>query len=112
MSIALSGYALTGFAVSAAIAADYFIKIASQKEAALMTPSFGMGAALYVVSACAWLYAMKIMTLAQVGVLYSVVTILALAAMGVFLFEESFTWRDAAGVFFALLAVAFMGRFL
>ena len=112
MTGAAGGYALTGFAVTAAILADYFIKLASTRDASLTTWSFALGAALYVVSAGGWLFAMKVMSLAQVGVVYSVVTILALAAMGVVFFGETLTWRDGLGIALALLSVAFMGRFL
>ena len=107
-----AGVAITGFAVATAIVADYFIKVASQKEASLLTWSFMLGAGLYVVSATGWLFAMKTMTLAQVGVLYSVVTILALTAMGVIWFGETVGWREGLGIAFAVLSVLLMARFL
>ncbi len=107
-----AGIAITGFSVATAIIADYFIKVASQKEASLLTWSFLIGASLYVLSAGGWLFAMKTMTLAQVGVVYSVVTILALTAMGVIWFEEVLGWREGLGIFFALLSVLLMSRFL
>jgi undecaprenyl phosphate-alpha-L-ara4N flippase subunit ArnF len=107
-----AGIAVTGFAVATAIVADYFIKVASQREPSLLTASFALGAGLYVLSAVGWLFAMKTMTLAQVGVLYSVVTILALTAMGVVWFGETIGWREGLGIVFALLSVVLMGRFL
>lgn len=106
------GVALTGFAVATAIVADYFIKVASQKDASLLTWSFALGAGLYVLSAAGWLFAMKTMSLAQVGVIYSVVTILALTAMGVIWFEETVGWQEGLGIVFALLSVLLMARFL
>jgi undecaprenyl phosphate-alpha-L-ara4N flippase subunit ArnF len=107
-----AGIAITGFAVATAIIADFFIKTASQKEPSLLTSSFAIGAGLYVLSAVGWLFAMKTMTLAQVGVLYSVVTILALTAMGVLWFEETLGWQEVLGIVFALVSVLLMGRFL
>lgn len=107
-----AGLAITGFAVATAIVADYFIKVASQRDESLLTASFMVGAGLYVLSAGGWLFAMKTMTLAQVGVVYSVVTILALTAMGVIWFGETLGWREWLGILFALLSVALMGRFL
>lgn len=106
------GIGIVGFSVTTAIIADYFIKLASQKEASLLTWSFALGASLYVLSAGGWLFAMKTMSLAQVGVIYSVVTILALTAMGALWFGETLEWREALGVLFALLSVLLMARFL
>jgi undecaprenyl phosphate-alpha-L-ara4N flippase subunit ArnF len=106
------GIAIVGYAVATAIVADYFIKVASQKESSLLTASFALGAGLYVLSAVGWLFAMKTMTLAQVGVIYSVVTILALTAMGVVWFGETLEWRDWLGIVLAVLSVLLMARFL
>lgn len=106
------GVGIIGFSVTTAIIADYFIKLASQREASLLTWSFALGAGLYVLSAGGWLFAMKTMSLAQVGVIYSVVTILALTAMGALWFGEALEWRDGAGILLALISVVLMARFL
>lgn len=103
-------YSCATIAVVMAIAADYFIKVASVRDMPLLTWSFVLGAMLYVVSTVGWVYAMKGMSLAQVGVAYSVVTILALAAMGHFVFGEQTTTREMVGIGFAIVALVIMTK--
>lgn len=106
----IAAYGFATVAVVMAIVADYFIKVASERDASLITWSFALGALLYVFSTVGWLYAMKGMSLAQVGVAYSVVTILALVAMGHFLFGEHVGARDMVGVGFAIVALVIMAK--
>ena len=76
---------------------DYLLKLASQKENSLATAEFGGGALIYGLSAVGWVYAMKHLPLASVGVIYSVLVILFLAIMGVTMFGEKLAGAGDSG---------------
>ena len=88
---------------------DYFLKLAAINRTAPTLPFLG-GAAMYVLSAVAIVIAMRHMTLAAFGVWYSVLTILAMTALGVIVFEERLTPRDMLGIGLAIGALACMTR--
>ena len=69
-----------GFSVFGVIG-DYFLKLASEKEASLKTAQFYLGFVIYASTAFGWVYVMKHLKLAQVGVLYCVSMVLLLAAV-------------------------------
>lgn len=87
------------------IAGDYFVKLASQDPKGISTFYFALGALLYGLPAFAWFYLMRQHSLAAVGVMYSSATIVLLTLLGVFVFKESFGWRDGLGVGLAIAAV-------
>lgn len=103
-------YLLLVAMVSVSVLADYFLKFAALRENSLATWQFYVGTAIYASTAVGWVYAMKYMPLASIGVAYSVVTILFLAALGTFVFREAFGLRDAAGIALAVAALALMNR--
>jgi hypothetical protein len=65
------------------ILGDYFLKRASSANWPLATPAFLVGLVLYASTAFAWVYLMRHLKLATIGVVYSVCMILMLTAMGV-----------------------------
>ncbi len=88
---------------------DWAIKLASERDAQPMSAVFILGATLYALPAVGWFYLMRSHSLATIGVLYSASTVLLLVALGVLVFREAFTWREALGVVLALSAVAVVG---
>ncbi len=97
--------------VSVTLYGDYLIKVASMRPSGLTSGVFLGGAAMYTLSAIGILIAMQHMSLASVGVFYSVLTILMMTGLGVLVFGESLTSRELLGIGFALAALACMGRF-
>ncbi len=91
------------------LAGDYLIKLASIRGGIISTTFLG-GAAMYVISAIGIMIAMQHMSLASVGVWYSMLTILAMASLGVIVFGESLTGREIMGIGFAIASVACMTR--
>ena len=91
--------------------ADYWLKIASEKERPLLSYEFGAGAILYTFTAFGWMMVMKHMPLASIGVFYSVLTMLMLAAMGLFVFNEPITLREVLGIALAIASLGLMSRF-
>ncbi|HTK73751.1 MAG TPA: hypothetical protein VL371_00745 [Gemmataceae bacterium] len=93
------------------IVGDYFLKRASGEASPLMTGSFGIGLVLYSSTAFAWVYVMRHLKLATIGVVYSVCMILMLAAMGVFFFGETLDRYEVLGIVLAVGAIALLARF-
>jgi undecaprenyl phosphate-alpha-L-ara4N flippase subunit ArnF len=90
---------------------DYFLKLASQREQPYLTAVFVLGALAYGATALGWVIVMQHMTLAAIGVWYSIIVILLLAALGVFVFEETLTAREILGLVLACVSLALMSRF-
>lgn len=92
------------------IIADILLKIAADAGRPAMSSIVVGAVGLYAVSAILWLIVMRHMTLAQAGVVYSVVSLLALAAIGVFWFGEKLHFREITGIGFAITAMVLMVR--
>ena len=92
------------------ILGDYFIKLASARHVGMVSVEFMTGAALYGLTAIAWLYLMRMHSLAEIGVLYSASTLILLAGLGYFVFREGIGLRDLIGLSLAILSVAVMSH--
>jgi drug/metabolite transporter (DMT)-like permease len=93
------------------IVGDYFLKLASQEERPLFTWAFPVGLVLYASTAFAWVYLMKHLKLATIGVIYSVCMILLLTGMGVLFFKESLNRWEVAGIVLAIASILLLSRF-
>ncbi len=93
------------------ILGDYFLKRASAADRPLLTRWFGVGLAMYASTAFAWVFVMRHLKLATIGVIYSVCMILLLTAMGVFLFGESLNRYEVAGIVLAIASILLLSRF-
>lgn len=91
------------------ILGDYFIKQASAHARGLASLTFASGLVLYALPATGWYFLMQSHSLAVIGVLYSATTLILLALLGVFVFNEAFGWREAVGIILALCALAVVG---
>jgi multidrug transporter EmrE-like cation transporter len=67
---------------------DYFLKLASQREASFASVAFVVGILVYGSTAVGWVLVMKHLPLASIGVWYSIITICLLTGLGVFVFGE------------------------
>ncbi len=92
------------------IAGDYFLKRASERQAPLATGWFLAGLVLYGSTAFAWVFVMRHLKLATIGVVYSVSMVLMLAGMGVLFFEESLSRTEIAGIALAVAALFLLAR--
>lgn len=89
---------------------DYLLKLASMKESAFTSPEFFGGALIYALSAIGWLYAMRHISLASIGVYYSMLMLILLAVMGVTLFGEKLATRELVGLVLACVSIGLMVR--
>src|SRR5215813_6214895 len=90
---------------------DYFLKVASSRDQPLRTGWFYVGFVLYASTAFGWVFVMKHLKLATIGVLYSVSMILLLTAVGVVIFRESLNYAELAGIVLALASLVLLMRF-
>lgn len=90
---------------------DYFLKIASNNETSLKTYSFVFGLVVLASTAFGWVYVMKHLKLATLGVVYSVSTVLLLTLVGVAFFQESLNPYEIAGIFLAVGALVLLSGF-
>ncbi|HUK41852.1 MAG TPA: hypothetical protein VLX11_12425 [Candidatus Acidoferrales bacterium] len=99
------GFSLLG------VLGDYFLKLASENENSLRTPWFYIGFAVYASTAFGWVFVMKHLKLATIGVVYSVSMVLLLAAVGVVFFHESLNYYEIAGLVMAIASLFLLIRF-
>ncbi len=90
---------------------DYFLKLASQETSAVYNRWFLAGFVIYALCSFGWVFAMRHMKLATIGVVYSLSTVLLLAALGVVVFGESLNRYEVAGIGFAVLSILLLARF-
>jgi len=99
------GFSLLG------VLGDYFLKLASANENSLRTLWFYIGFAVYAATAFGWVFVMKHLKLATIGVVYSVSMILLLTAIGVLFFQESLNYYEIAGLIMAIASLFLLIRF-
>jgi small multidrug resistance pump len=90
---------------------DYFLKLASAHDNSLKTMAFYLGFAVYASTAFGWVFVMKHLKLATIGVVYSVSLVLLLTAIGVVLFRESLNYYEIAGLVMAIASLILLVRF-
>lgn len=110
MSAILFGFGFSLFTALIVIIGDYIIKIAADGGHPVTSHFVLTGCLLYAASAVLWYFAMLHVTLAQAGVAYSMLTLLALCAIGALWFDEPLYLREYAGIGCALVAMVLMVR--
>jgi len=93
------------------VVGDYFLKLASGREHALKSPAFYVGFLVYASTAFGWVFVMKHLKLATVGVVYCVSMVLLLTAVGVVAFKESLNGYEMIGIVMAVGSLVLLVRF-
>jgi small multidrug resistance pump len=93
------------------VVGDYFLKLASGKEHSLKAVEFYIGFAIYASTAFGWVFVMRHLKLATVGVVYCVSMVLLLAVIGVVGFKESLSSYEIAGIVMAIASLFLLVRF-
>jgi len=99
-----------GFSV-VGVLGDYFLKLASGEANSLRSKWFYIGFAVYASTAFGWVFVMKHLKLATIGVVYSVSMILLLTAVGVVGFRESLSAYEIVGLVMAIGSLVLLMRF-
>lgn len=90
---------------------DYFLKLASMEKRVFANGWFLIGFVFYVLSTFGWAYSMQHMKLASLGLVYSLVTTLLLATIGVLVFGETLNRLEMAGMALGVVAIGLLARF-
>lgn len=99
-----------GFSV-VGVTGDYFLKLASGHDQPLRSRWFYVGFAVYASTAFGWVFVMRHLKLATIGVVYSVSMILLLTVVGVTFFKESLNAYEVAGIALAIASLILLVRF-
>jgi drug/metabolite transporter (DMT)-like permease len=90
---------------------DYLLKLASDQKAPLRSGWFYLGFAVYASTAFGWVYVMRHLKLATIGVVYSVSMILLLTAIGAVAFRETLSAAELIGIAMAVASLILLMRF-
>lgn len=99
-----------GFSV-VGVLGDYLLKLASSQKYPLRSGWFYVGFAVYASTAFGWVYVMRHLKLATIGVVYSVSMILLLSAVGSIGFRETLNGYEVAGLVMAIGSLVLLMRF-
>jgi len=99
-----------GFSV-VGVLGDYLLKLASAQKNPLKSGWFYVGFAVYASTAFGWVYVMRHLKLATIGVVYSVSMILLLTAVGALAFRETLNGYEVAGMLMAVGSLVLLMRF-
>ena len=99
-----------GFSILGVIG-DYFLKLAADEEHSLRTLPFLVGFLVYASTAFGWVFVMKHLKLATIGVVYSVSMVLLLTAIGTVFFHESLGRYEVLGLAMAIGSLVLLVRF-
>src|SRR4051812_10748547 len=93
------------------VCGDYFLKLASDSESPLRSRWFYVGFVVYSSTAFGWVYVMRHLKLATIGVVYSVSMIVLLTLIGVTVFRETLGYAEIAGLIMAVGSLILLVRF-
>lgn len=111
MGSALSAIVVTVVFSAIGVVGDSFLKLASEQPNSYLTRSFAIGFAVYASTAFGWVYVMKHLKLATIGVFYSVTMIVLLTAVGGLFFKERLALQEVVGILLGVAALALLARF-
>jgi small multidrug resistance pump len=90
---------------------DYLLKLASARKNPLGSRWFYVGFAVYASTAFGWVFVMRHLKLATIGVVYAVSMILLLTGIGVVVFREPLNANEVAGLVLAVASLILLMRF-
>ena len=89
---------------------DTLIKRASQQAEPYQSLWFWVGTGLYASGAFGWVFAMRHLSFATIGVIYAMSTVILMALVGITFMQESLRWQQGLAIVFALLAICLVTR--
>ena len=91
--------------------ADYFLKLASGEPRIVWNKWFAIAMVIYSLTVFGWVFVIKSMKLASVGVVYSICMVLFLTFLGVAFFKERLSYAEVIGIGLALASLVLLTRF-
>jgi drug/metabolite transporter (DMT)-like permease len=93
------------------VAGDYLLKRASEAPNPMQSRWFYVGFAVYASTAFGWVFVMRHLKLATIGVVYSVSMIVLLTTIGIVFFREPLNRYEVAGLVMAVGSLFLLIRF-
>jgi drug/metabolite transporter (DMT)-like permease len=93
------------------VVGDYLLKLASAQKSPLRSGWFYLGFAVYASTAFGWVFVMRHLKLATIGVVYSVSMILLLTGIGAVGFREPLNAYEVVGLAMAIGSLILLMRF-
>lgn len=93
------------------VLADYFLKLASERPASAQSGWFWLGLLVYAAMAGGWVYVMRHLSFSEIGIVYSVTTVLLLTGVGVFVLRETLHGYEMLGAAMAVGSLFLLARF-
>jgi small multidrug resistance pump len=93
------------------VVGDYLLKLASARDQPLRSGWFYIGFAVYASTAFGWVFVMRHLKLATIGVVYSVSMILLLTGIGLVVFREPLNGYEILGLIMAVGSLILLMRF-
>lgn len=91
--------------------ADYFLKRASDQSAPLLNIWFALGFGMYAFTAFGWVFVMRRLQFATLGVVYASTMVILMAGIGVFVLRETLRWQEVLGIVLAVSSIFLLARF-
>jgi drug/metabolite transporter (DMT)-like permease len=93
------------------VLADYFLKLGSEREEFGRSPWFWLGLVVYAGMAAGWVSVMRHLSFAEIGIVYSVTTVLLLTLVGVTVLKETLHGYEMLGAGLAITSIVLLARF-
>jgi drug/metabolite transporter (DMT)-like permease len=92
--------------------ADFFIKLAGNKVSPQVDwKYFIIGSVMYGLTAFGWLYVMRHVKFATLGVFYALSTVFFLTIFGAIFLKESLSIREIMGISLGVISILLLARF-
>jgi small multidrug resistance pump len=99
-----------GFSI-VGVLGDYLLKLASSQDQPLRSKWFYLGFAVYASTAFGWVFVMRHLKLATIGVVYSISMILLLTGIGAVAFRETLNGYEVVGLIMGVASLILLVRF-
>jgi len=93
------------------VVGDSFLKLASAEDVPWRSRWFLIGFALYASTAFGWVFVMKHLKLATIGVFYSVAMVVLLTTVGALFFGERVSAWEVLGIAMGVGSLVILSRF-
>jgi small multidrug resistance pump len=91
--------------------ADYYLKLASLEDRIVRNKWFAIALVIYSSTVFGWVFVIRSIKLASVGVVYSICMVLFLTFLGAVFFKEKLSYMEYIGIGLALASLFLLTRF-
>jgi drug/metabolite transporter (DMT)-like permease len=93
------------------VLADYLLKLASQQEQSASSHWFWLGITVYACMGVGWVAVMRQLSFTEIGIVYSVTSVLLLMLVGVVGLKETLHLHEILGAAMAVGSLFLLARF-